>query len=272
MATHIHITPAGPSGPNLGPDSTHTHLTGWVPSGIPILSGGEHYHLTGTAPSGLNMAVPTNQTLPSVIGNPVVGADSQGTIGIWTYTAGPLVYSFQWTRGDTGAAIVGATNSDYVPQMTDLGHTLVLQVTAYDSGQSYASAMASSVASPPIALPSTRPWSMSQLALDVLTKLVVTPVGQSPASEDMTYVQRVYASRFANLRTEGLAPWAINSIPTEAQQAVSRIIAAECCDAYGISGQRRIEIDAMAQAFGWSVLRREYAAEPKRLPIRTRYY
>ena len=113
---------------------------------------------------------------------------------------------------------------------------------------------------------------MSQLAQDVLAKLVVTPLGQSPAIEDMTYVQQVYASRFANLRTDGLAPWGINAIPTEAQQAVSRIIASECCDAFGISGQRKMEIDGLAQTAGWAVLRREYAAEPKRLPIRARYY
>jgi hypothetical protein len=99
---------------------------------------------------------------------------------------------------------------------------------------------------------------MSQLAADVLYKLVVTPITQTPEIEDMTYVQQVYASRFANLRTDGLAPWPINSIPTEAQQAVA--------------GQRKIETDAMAQTSGWAVLRREYAAEPKRLPIRARHY
>ena len=209
---------------------------------------------------------------PSVVGNPVVGVDTTSILGTWTTGVGPLVFSYQWQWGDTGATIAGATNSDYVPQQTDLGHTLQVVVTGYDVGQSYRSGTATSPASPPVAPPAQSPWSMAMLAQDVLAKLVVTPVGQSPAPEDMAYVQQVYASRFANLRTDGLAPWPLNSIPTEAQQAVSRIVAAECCDAYGISGQRKMEIDAMAQASGWSVLRREYAAEAKRLPIRARYF
>ena len=218
------------------------------------------------------MAVPVNTVAPSVIGNPVVGVNCQGTIGTWTYTTGPLVFSFQWKWADTGASIAGAVAADYTPVMADLGHTLQLAVTAFDSGGAYVSASASSAASPPVALSSTQPWSMSQLATDVLAKLVVTPTGQPPASEDLLYVQQVYSSRHANLRTDGLAPWGINSIPTEAQQAVSRIVAAECCDAFGITGQRKVEIDSMAQTAGWAVLRREYAAEPKRLPIRARYY
>ena len=213
------------------------------------------------------MPAPVNTTAPAVAGKPIAGTDCLATIGVWN--GSPTGYAFQWSWGDTGASIAGAVATDYVPTMADLGHTLVLTVTATNGAGSTAQA---SAASPPVALPATQPWSMSQLAADVLYKLVVTPITQTPEIEDMTYVQQVYASRFANLRTDGLAPWPINSIPTEAQQAVARIVAADCCDAYGISGQRKIETDAMAQTSGWAVLRREYAAEPKRLPIRARHY
>jgi streptogramin lyase len=60
------------------------------------------------------------------------------TTGTWTHN--PTGYEYQWERcnatGGECAAISGATSSKYTPVEADVGHTLVVKVTAKNSGGS----------------------------------------------------------------------------------------------------------------------------------------
>lgn len=82
---------------------------------------------------------PANTAAPSVSApQPVVGHSDRAFAGTWTNS--PLRYGYQWQRcnasGGECAVIAGAINSAYTPVSADVGHTLVVQVTATDSGGS----------------------------------------------------------------------------------------------------------------------------------------
>jgi hypothetical protein len=89
-------------------------------------------------------------TRPKVTGTTVAGQRLTGDKGTWSGTISG--YAWQWQRCDTAgahcAAITGATNSDYMTRTDDVGHTLVVSVTATGPG---GSATASSPASASIA-------------------------------------------------------------------------------------------------------------------------
>ncbi|MFZ2051951.1 MAG: SMP-30/gluconolactonase/LRE family protein [Solirubrobacteraceae bacterium] len=74
---------------------------------------------------------------PKLSGVPVVGvrmAVSRGRVFLYP----PFVYGYQWedcnAHGEECTAILGATNANYTPVSSDVGHTLVAQVTATNGG------------------------------------------------------------------------------------------------------------------------------------------
>ena len=88
-----------------------------------------------------NGVAPASTVAPSVsVSQPIVGHSIQGYPGTWSNS--PLRYGYQWMRcnvsGGECAAIGGAINHTYTPVTGDLGHELVLQVTATNAGGSTA--------------------------------------------------------------------------------------------------------------------------------------
>ncbi len=93
----------------------------------------------------------SNTEAPSTSGTAIVGNRMAVSDGAWS--GSPVVYGYQWQdcnlAGSECASIAGATNPNYTPAGSDLGHRLVVKVTATNGGGSIA---ASSVASSPVAI------------------------------------------------------------------------------------------------------------------------
>ncbi len=93
-------------------------------------------------------ALPSNTEAPKLSGAPKVGVRMGVTKGAWSNQ--PVVYAFQWedcnSEGKECTTITGATNENYRPVSSDIGHTLVAQVSATNGGGTVsADTLASSV-------------------------------------------------------------------------------------------------------------------------------
>ena len=89
-----------------------------------------------------------NTEAPEITGSPVDGVRLAVSNGQWS--GGPLTYGYQWedcnSEGLDCTRIVGATNANYTPTVSDVGFTLVAQVTGTNGGGSVAATtLASSV-------------------------------------------------------------------------------------------------------------------------------
>ncbi len=80
--------------------------------------------------------VPKNTEAPALSGTPAVSVRMAVSNGSWSNS--PVVYGYQWedcnSEGKGCTAIVGATNANYTPASSDVGHTLVAEVTAINGG------------------------------------------------------------------------------------------------------------------------------------------
>jgi GH25 family lysozyme M1 (1,4-beta-N-acetylmuramidase) len=80
--------------------------------------------------------VPAVSTPPSVVGTAQAGAKLAAVPGFWS-GGKPLTFTYQWQSCDaaglTCASIPGATLETYTPTASDVGHALVLSVTAASS-------------------------------------------------------------------------------------------------------------------------------------------
>src|SRR5262249_56556076 len=78
---------------------------------------------------------PSNLTKPQVAGNPRVGTALIGLVGVWTNN--PTDYTCGWMRCDSNGVdcqpITGAVARTYTPSADDLGHRLVVSVSATNS-------------------------------------------------------------------------------------------------------------------------------------------
>ena len=90
--------------------------------------------------------LPKNTEAPKITGTPAVGVRLAASNGAWTDS--PVVYGYQWedcnTSGGECAPILGATNQNYTPVSTDVGHKLLVNVTAINSGGAVAASSAAS--------------------------------------------------------------------------------------------------------------------------------
>ncbi len=81
-------------------------------------------------------ALPSNTEAPKLSGTLKVGVRIGVTKGAWSNQ--PVVYAFQWedcnSEGKECTTIAGATNENYRPVSSDVGHTLVAQVSATNGG------------------------------------------------------------------------------------------------------------------------------------------
>ena len=78
----------------------------------------------------------TEGEAPKLTGTPAVGVRLAVSNGGWT--GSPVVYAYQWedcnSSGVECTPILGATNQNYTPVSTDVGHRLVVDVTAINGG------------------------------------------------------------------------------------------------------------------------------------------
>jgi RHS repeat-associated protein len=91
------------------------------------------------ASAGLwNGASPVNTEAPKLSRPPTVGLRMSVSNGAWSNS--PIAYGYQWedcnSTGKACTPISGATNANYTPTESDLGHTLVAEVTATNGGGS----------------------------------------------------------------------------------------------------------------------------------------
>jgi hypothetical protein len=88
----------------------------------------------GSGVAASNAAKPVNKTPPTITGTAEVGLRLTATRGTWT--GSPTRFSYIWSRCDTDGAcvtIAGATGKSYRVRTSDVGHTLVVTVTAYNA-------------------------------------------------------------------------------------------------------------------------------------------
>jgi hypothetical protein len=91
---------------------------------------------------------PTNTALPTISGTPQEGSTLTGSNGTWANA--PTKFTYAWVRcdnkGNSCAAINGATKNTYVPTSADINTTVRIHVTASNSaGDNTASSAASAV-------------------------------------------------------------------------------------------------------------------------------
>jgi hypothetical protein len=135
---------------------------------------------------------PSNVTLPQLSGTERDGQTLTADDGDWTGT-GPLSYSYQWERCDTGGSnctdIGGATSATYVLTGADIGHAVRVEVTATNvAGNAAASSSPTTavIADPPsnTAVPSL---SGSATEGSTLTLDTGTWTGTSPLAYDVVW-------------------------------------------------------------------------------------
>jgi GH25 family lysozyme M1 (1,4-beta-N-acetylmuramidase) len=147
--------------------------------------------MNGSNPASVAIArypagVPAVSTPPQIVGGAVAGVALAAVPGVWT-GGKPVSFSYQWQRCDAAGAsckpITGAIAERYVPVTADVGHSLVVTVTA-----SSAAGPASSTTSPTAAVApagtkaSVRPAALSQPQVSGLAQ-----AGQSLAAQVGTW-------------------------------------------------------------------------------------
>ncbi len=111
----------------------------------------------GAAPAAAEPTVVTNTAPPAVTGTPAYGEVLTATGGSWTPAETTLAY--QWLRD--GSPLAGATTARYRPGLEDIGHDLLVEVTASAPGATPVTVPSASVrvvpgTLTPVALPAIR--------------------------------------------------------------------------------------------------------------------
>ena len=134
--------------------------------------------MNGTNPATMAIksfptGAPAVATAPTVVGTAKAGTVLAGVPGTWS-GGKPVSFTYQWQRCDaTGAScvpILGATLETYKPVTADVGHTLVLSVTA-----STAKGVASAPSAPTLAIAPAGSGSASRPAVLTSPQVVGTP-------------------------------------------------------------------------------------------------
>jgi hypothetical protein len=111
-------------------------------------------------------AVPANTALPAIAGTPQAGQTLTASTGSWTES--PTTYTYQWQRcaanGAGCAAIPGAGSRTYLVGSGDVGSTLRVSVTAYDSAGPSAPAVSAQTAAVQTAPPTFGKTTVGPLA------------------------------------------------------------------------------------------------------------
>ena len=135
----------------------------------------------GSGVAASSATKPVNKTPPTIVGTPEVGLRVTATRGTWS--GSPTSFHYAWSRCDTDGAcltIAGATGKSYLVKAADVGHTLVVTVTARNAAGSTPKASAASAVVPPSGCPlGTGAITAAQLAPPA--QLVIASTSVSPA-------------------------------------------------------------------------------------------
>ena len=154
---------------------------------------------------------PANTQTPTISGAAVQGATLTADPGKWQ-GQGPITITYQWVRCDATLKscppIAGATKNTYTLTATDIGHRLLVQVTAHNAGgisvaSSSPTAVVQGSTPPPPPPPSVKStMSISQVSLP--DRLVVDRLQFSPSqitSTSQPLIARFHVSETQNGRS-----------------------------------------------------------------------
>lgn len=120
----------------------------------------------GSGRAASSATKPTNKTPPVITGTAEVGLKLTATRGTWT--GSPTSFHYIWSRCDPDGAcatIAGATGKSYFVSADDVGHTLVVTVTASNAAGSTSKTSAATPTVPPSGCPGgSGPVQVAQLA------------------------------------------------------------------------------------------------------------
>lgn len=105
----------------------------------------------------------------------------------------------------------------------------------------------------------------------VLEHLGVLAAGETAATADQTLVDELIDAAHERLRKFGLVPFATSAIPSWAQTHLKEIVARDAGPAYGMSGQRLLELESAAVAAERELARQVAGAKPP-LPVELDYF
>jgi hypothetical protein len=108
----------------------------------------------GAGSAASSVTKPVNKTPPTITGSAVVGGKLTATRGVWT--GPPKSYTYIWSRCDSDGAcatIAGATGKSYTVTTSDVGHSLVVTVTAHNAAGATAQASTATAVVPPSGCP-----------------------------------------------------------------------------------------------------------------------
>lgn len=149
----------------LGGTSTRTKLGLVLAVAVGVLLGAV-FGQPGAGSAASSVTKPVNKTPPTITGTAVVGGKLTATRGTWT--GPPKSYTYIWSRCDSDGAcatISGATGKSYTVTTSDVGHTLVVTVTAHNAAGATPDGSAPTAAVPPSGCPvGTGAISIGQLA------------------------------------------------------------------------------------------------------------
>jgi hypothetical protein len=87
----------------------------------------------------VQIAVPTNTSVPTITGSATVGSTLNATTGTWANN--PTSFTYQWKSAGVNATGPGALTNAYTPiAPADIGNTLTVYVTARNAAGSSAAA------------------------------------------------------------------------------------------------------------------------------------
>jgi hypothetical protein len=159
---------------------TRTRLGLVLAVGVGVLLGAV-FGQPGAGRAASDVTKPVNTVKPVVTGTPEVGLKLTATRGTWTQK--PTSFKYVWSRCDSDGAcltISGATGKTYTVSTADVGHELVVTVTAHNSAGDTPQASLASTTVPPSGCPvGSAAIAITQLAPPA--QLVIAGASASPA-------------------------------------------------------------------------------------------
>jgi predicted actin-binding protein len=117
-------------------DLTSTDVGKRIRAEVTATNAGGDASVTTQATGVVAGVLPSNSTPPSISGTSEEGQTLTADPGVWTGSS-PISYGYQWRRCDADGSscvdIAGATGSTYVLTSDDVGHTIVVAVSATNS-------------------------------------------------------------------------------------------------------------------------------------------
>ena len=157
--------------------------------------------------------LPSKTEAPKLSGSPVVGVKMSVSNGAWENS--PVAYAYQWedcnSSGGECTPILGATNANYTVAASDVGHTLVAQVSAINGG---GTVLASSLASATVEF--TAPGVSPSYTQSVDSGHSVNAVSCVPGTTDCVVSDSAGKALYAtNVSVSSAATWNTWSGPSE---------------------------------------------------------